>query len=222
MTHDPKFSLTRRAALGLFGATALLPRLARAGSDPTRPVPAPLDAAQRADILRIQQYLNSIRSMQSRFEQVADDGSVAAGTIYLERPGKMRIVYDPPSPILIVATDGQIYYYDSRLQQVSRTYVNDTPAWFLLRDPITLSGDITVTGFAHSADTYRLTLVESNNADLGQVTIVLSDQPLQLRQWTVLDAQRKRVTVTLEEPAFDVALNQNLFYWTDPRPNAPP
>jgi len=68
--------------------------------------------------------------MQSRFEQVAEDGGVAAGTIYMSRPGKMRIVYDPPSPILIVATDGQIYYYDSKLQQVSRTYVTDTPAWF--------------------------------------------------------------------------------------------
>jgi outer membrane lipoprotein-sorting protein len=149
---------------------------------------------------------------------VADDGGVAAGTIYLQRPGKMRIVYDPPSPILIVATEGQIYYYDQKLEQVSRTYVNDTPAWFLLRDPIVLSGDITVTDFKRGADALRLTLVESKNADLGEVTIVLSDKPLELRQWTVLDAQRKRVTVTLEDPHYGVPLNANLFYWTDPRP----
>jgi outer membrane lipoprotein-sorting protein len=212
------FRLTRRSAL-LFALTAALgPRIARAAP----PHPAPLDAAARADVARVQQYLNGIRTMQSRFEQVADDGSVAAGTIYLSRPGKMRIVYDPPSPILIVATDGQIYYYDARLDQVSRTYVNDTPAWFLLRDPISLNGDITVTDFRHAADTIRLTLVETQNTGLGQVTIVLSDQPLELRQWTVLDAQRKQVTVTLQSPQFDVALDQNLFYWTDPRPDAHP
>lgn len=213
--HAP--ALTRRAALGLIGAATVLPQLARA-----LPAAAPLDAAGRADIARAQQYLNGIRTLYSRFEQVADDGGIANGTIYLERPGQMRVVYDPPSPILIVATAGQIYYYDSKLDQVSRTYVTDTPAWFLLRDPITLTGDITVTAFSHAADTLRLTIVETKNPGLGQVTIVLADQPLELRQWSVLDAQRKRVTVTLQSPQFDVALNPNLFYWTDPRPDAHP
>jgi outer membrane lipoprotein-sorting protein len=132
----------------------------------------------------------------------------------------MRIVYDPPVPILIVATDGQIYYYDSKLQQVSRTYVTDTPAWFLLRDPITLTGDITLTGFKQAADTLRLSLVQTKTPDTGEVTIVLSQQPLQLRQWTVIDAQRKQVTVTLENPQFGGALDPNLFNWTDPRPGA--
>jgi outer membrane lipoprotein-sorting protein len=209
--------MTRRAALGLIGAATLLPRLARAV-----PAAAPLDAAGHADIARAQQYLNGIHTLYSRFEQVADDGGIANGTIYLERPGRMRIVYDPPSPILIVATEGQIYYYDSKLDQVSRTYVTDTPAWFLLRDPITLSGDITVTAFQHAADALRLTILETKNPGLGEVTIVLADHPLELRQWSVLDAQRKRVTVTLENPQFDVALNPNLFYWTDPRPDAHP
>ncbi len=221
MADISRSHLSRRAAFALLGAAALAPRLVRAAS-PTGPRPAPLDAAARDDVTRAQQYLNGIRTMQSRFEQVDDGGGVAAGTIYLRRPGQMRVVYDPPSPILIVATEGQIYYYDSRLDQVSRTYVNDTPAWFLLRDPIVLSGDITVTDFRHAADTLRLTLVETKNADVGQVTVVLSDKPLQLRQWTVLDAQRKQVTVTLQNPQFGVPLDANLFYWTDPRPDAHP
>jgi len=67
-----------------------------------------------------------------------------------------------PALALIVATDGQIYYYDSKLQQVSRTYVTDTPAWFLLRDPITLNGDITLTGFKRQADTLRLTITKTS------------------------------------------------------------
>jgi outer membrane lipoprotein-sorting protein len=193
----------------LMSLAALLARPALAAP------PGPKDAD---DVARVQTYLNAIHTMQSRFEQVADDGGVAYGTIYVDRPGKMRIVYDPPSPILIVATGGQIYYYDSKLGQVSRTTVDDTPAWFLLRDKIGLGGDITVTDFQRSADTLRLTLVETKNSGLGQVTVVLSDKPLQLRQWTVLDAQQRRVTVTLQNPTFGGALNANLFNWTDPRP----
>jgi outer membrane lipoprotein-sorting protein len=214
LMHTP---LSRRAALFALAAAALV--LLHAPSH-AAPQPAALDAAARADIARVEAYLNGIKTMQSRFTQVADDGSVAYGTIYLERPGRLRLVYDPPVPVLIVATQGQLYYYDSKLQQVTRTYTNDTPAWFLLRDPISLGSDITVTAFQRQADTLRLTLVETKNTDLGHVTVVFSDRPLALRQWTVLDAQRKSVTVTLQNPEFDVTLNPNLFYWTDPRPGA--
>jgi outer membrane lipoprotein-sorting protein len=209
-------TLSRRAALLGLGAAALMP----SGAWAAAPRAAPLEPKDREAVQRVQAYLNGIRTLQSRFEQVADDGGVAYGTIYLQRPGRMRIVYDPPVPILIVATDGQIYYYDSKLQQVSRTYVNDTPAWFLLRDPIALTSDITVTAFKRQADALRLTLVETKSPDVGEVTILLSDQPMQLRQWTVLDAQRKQVTVTLENPQYGVPLNPNLFNWTDPRPGA--
>ncbi|HXQ53506.1 MAG TPA: outer membrane lipoprotein carrier protein LolA [Stellaceae bacterium] len=213
MSTRDRTALSRRAALA--GLAALWAR----GAWAAVPRAAQLDPAQRADMQRVQTYLNAIRTMQSRFEQVADDGGVANGTIYLQRPGQMRIVYDPPVPILIVATGGQLYYYDSKLQQISRTTVDDTPAWFLLRDPIVLGGDVTVTDFKRAADTLRLTLAETKNADLGRVTLVVADQPLQLRQWTVLDAQQKQVTVTLESPQFGVPLDPRLFYWTDPRPN---
>ena len=206
--------MTRRTALaGLAAALAAAASRARAAV----PQAAPLDEAAYQEVLRVQAYLNGIRTMQSRFEQVADNGGVAQGTIYLDRPGRMRIVYDPPSTILIVATGGQVYYYDRNLQQVTRTTVNDTPAWFLLRDRITLGGEVTLTHYARAADTVRVTLVETDNVDLGQVTLVLSEQPLALRQWIILDAQKKQVTVTLQDPQFGVALNPNLFYWTDPR-----
>jgi outer membrane lipoprotein-sorting protein len=214
VTERHQFS--RREALALVAAAALACLARRALAAPPRA--AQLNEKDYQDVVRVQAYLNGIGTMQSRFAQVADDGSVAAGTIYLQRPGRMRIVYDPPVPILIVATEGQVYYYDSKLQQVSRTTINDTPAWFLLRDPIKLGGEVTITGFARAADALRLTLVETDNSDLGQVTLVLSDQPLELRQWTVVDAQRKTVTVTLQDPHYGGALDPKLFAWTDPRP----
>jgi outer membrane lipoprotein-sorting protein len=205
--------ITRRQSFAALAGLVLVASGARAA--PPRAVP--LNEKQYQEVLRVQAYLNGIRTLQSRFEQVAEDGGVASGTIYLSRPGRMRIVYDPPSPILIVATEGQVYYFDRKLQEVSRTTVDTTPAWFLLRDHIKLGGDVTLTHFEHAADTIRLGLVETDNPDLGQVTLVLSDQPLELRQWTVLDAQRKQVTVTLNDPHYGVALDPRLFYWTDPR-----
>ncbi len=206
-----KFS--RRWILALAPALALLPlapRLARAA----------LSSEDAGDVERIQDYLNNIRTLQSRFEQVAGDGGIATGTIYLSRPGHMRVEYDPPVPILLVATEGRIWYYDKQLQQVSFFALQDTPAWFLLQDNVSFGGDIMVNNLERGPDVLRVTASETKNPDLGTATLVFSDRPLELRKWQILDAQKKTVTVTLDDPHYGAPLNPDLFYWTDPRPPA--
>ncbi len=192
----------------VLAALCLAPRLARAA----------LSRADSADLARVQDYLNNIHTLQSRFEQIADDGGIATGTIYLSRPGKMRVEYDPPVPILLVATEGRIWYYDKKLEEVSFFDLKDTPAWFLLQDNVRFGGDITVSNLEREPAVLRVTLTETKNPDLGQATVVLSDHPLELKKWQILDAQQKNVTVTLDDPHYGVPLNPRLFYWTDPRP----
>jgi outer membrane lipoprotein-sorting protein len=202
--------LTRRdlfAAMSGLGALAVLPRLAEA-----------ITPADAADLQRIQDYLNNIRTLQSRFEQISNDGGVATGTLYLSRPGKMRVEYDPPVPILLVATDNRIWYYDKKLQQVSFFDLRDTPAWFLLQENVRFGGDITVSNLERGPGTIRVTVNEARNPSLGRATLVFSDHPLELRKWQIVDAQRKQVTVTLDNPHYGAPLSPNLFYWTDPRP----
>ena len=139
-------------------------------------------------------------------------------SLYLSRPGKMRFEYDPPVPILLVADGRNIYYYDKELQQVSDIRVNDTPAGFLLRDTIKLSGDVTVTAFDHHPGAIRVTVVQTDEPGQGSVTLVLEDRPIQLRQWTIVDAQQKQTTLVLDSPHYGAPLSPNLFYWSDPRP----
>jgi outer membrane lipoprotein-sorting protein len=208
--------VTRRDALttlgigvGLIAALTMMPRRALAALSPE----------DRADIGRIEQYLNSIHTIQSRFDQLSQSGAAATGTIYLQRPGHMRIQYDPPTPILLVATHGEVFYYDQKLDQISWVQLDQTPAWFLLQDQIHLGDDVTVTDFQRQSDTLRLTLTEAKRAERGKVTLVLSDQPMELRQWTVVDAQNKTVTVTLDNPQYGAKIDQNLFNWTDPHNN---
>ncbi|HEY3918486.1 MAG TPA: outer membrane lipoprotein carrier protein LolA [Stellaceae bacterium] len=202
--------LTRRdlfAAISGLGALAAAPGLACA-----------LSPADTADLQRVQTYMNSIHTLQSRFEQISNDGGVATGTIYLSRPGKMRVEYDPPVPILLVATDNRIWYYDKKLEQVSFFDLKDTPAWFLLQDNVTFGGDITVANLERDPGALRVTVTEAKNPSLGRATLVLSDKPLELKKWQIIDAQQKAVTVTLDDPHYGVPLNPSLFYWTDPRP----
>ncbi len=197
----------------LLGAAAFLPRLARAAA----PVAARLNDRDRADVGRVVAYLNNIHTLQSHFEQIAADGSDSSGRLYVERPGKLRLEYDPPMPVMIIADGQGIYYWDSKLQQLSQTRVEDTPAWFLLRPDIKASDDVTVTRFERQPGVIRMTMVETEHPDLGSVTLTLADQPLELRQWTIVDAQARPVTVTLTDPRFGMPISPLLFDWIDPR-----
>ncbi len=97
--------------------------------------------------------------------------------IYLQRPGHMRIEYDKPSPIVIVATKGKIYYYDGKLDQVSWVDLDDTPAWFLLQKRTSARRR------HHGAEACRRDpgvlnphdLTETKRAARGRVTLVFND-----------------------------------------------
>jgi outer membrane lipoprotein-sorting protein len=204
-----RIAISRRALL------AAAPALAAFGLAPAR---AALTTADRADLKRVQDYLNGIHTLRSRFQQVAGNGGIATGTIYISRPGHMRVEYDPPVSILLVATGGRIWYYDKNLEQISFFDLKDTPAWFLLQDNVTFGGDLTVDDLQHASDVVRVTVTETKNPDLGKATLILSDRPLELRKWHLVDAQQKTVTVTLDDPQYGLPLNPQLFYWTDPRP----
>ncbi|MGH6988257.1 MAG: LolA family protein [Stellaceae bacterium] len=199
------------------GILALGISLAAVAARADAPVPAHLTATDRADVARIVAYLNNIHTMQSRFQQVDANGQIATGMIYVERPGELRLQYDPPVPVLFIADHGIVYYWDSKLRQLTRTRTEDTPAWFLLRPDIRANGDVTITHFGRGPGVLRMTMVETAYPDLGSVTVTLSDRPLELRQWTVVDAEGRAVTVTLTGPRFGMAISPLRFEWIDPR-----
>jgi outer membrane lipoprotein-sorting protein len=205
----------RAGALAL--ATSLMPLMRAFAAAPPRAVA--LNPDQKADVDRVQNYLNGIRTLASRFDQYSGEGNRATGQLWLARPGRMRFEYDPPVPVLLVANGNNIFYYDKELQQVSELRIEDTPAGFLLRDQIVLSGDVTLTRFEHKPGAIRLTMVETTEPGQGSATLVLDDRPLELRQWTIVDPQQKEVTVALTDPHYGAPVDEKLFYWTDPRPS---
>ena len=133
----------------------------------------------------------------------------------MARPGRMRFEYDLPSPVLLLADRFYVYYIDKQLVEMSKVGLKSTPAWLLLRDPITFS-DLVVTRFERGANTIRVTVVEQDEPDMGSLTMVFSDHPLALRQWSIVDQQRKAITVSLYNEQFGIALDPQLFVYQDP------
>jgi outer membrane lipoprotein-sorting protein len=179
------------------------------------PAAVALTPQDNADLQRIAGYLGSIRTMYAKFRQLAPGGGIATGQLWMARPGRMRFEYDPPTQILLLADMFYVYYIDKELIQMTKVGLKSTPAWLLLRDPITFS-DLIVTRFERAPNTVRVTVVEKTEPDNGSLTMVFSDNPLALRQWSIIDQQRKTTTVSLYDERFGMALDPKLFVYQDP------
>ncbi len=200
------------AAVAMVLAMLVAPVAGRADAPPPA---APLTAQDQADLQRIAAYLNSIGTMTARFHQYSDNGRTATGWLWMERPGRMRFQYDPPTPIVLIADRFYVYYIDTKLAEMSKMGLKFTPAWFLLRVPISFD-DLVVTRFERGDNSMRITVVDPKAPDNGSLTMDFSDQPLALRQWTVVDQQQHTTTVSLSQQQFGMALDPNLFVYQDP------
>ncbi|MEX2295775.1 MAG: outer membrane lipoprotein carrier protein LolA [Dongiaceae bacterium] len=170
-----------------------------------------------ADLTRVEQYLNSFTTLRARFQQYSVGSGDASGDIYVRRPGRLRVEYDPPVPVLIVADGMLVSYYDSDLDQVNQLPLNASPIWFLLRETILFDEEITVTQIDRQTGTLRVTMHQTDDADAGSVTLIFNDSPLELKQWTLVDAQGTEVRVGLEDVNLGGALANELFRTPTPR-----
>lgn len=196
----------------LLSAAALLPVSLNARAAPS----VALSAQDRADIARVEAYLNGLKSLKARFMQVAQDGGISEGTAWVERPGRMRFQYNPPSPFLLIAAHGVLTFNDSALQQTTNVGLGRTPLGILLADNVQLSGKVTVTAIQRLPGQLQLTFVRTDNPGDGSLTLVFADPPMTLRQWSVVDAQRRETRVTLYNVQFGDTFDPQLFEQISP------
>lgn len=196
-------TLTRRAALAL-------PLALATGS--SRAAVPPADVTRR-----VETYLNGLTTVRARFSQLNPDGSSAHGQLYIERGRGMRFDYDPPSKILLVATDWRLIFSDASTKQINVIPLSETPLGVLLDESVSLTGETTVTEADARGGEVHLGVVRTKAPDQGKVTMTFAERPMELRRWTVIDAQGLATQVLLEGLETGIALDPGLFVWRDPK-----
>lgn len=179
-----------------------------------------LSDANRADLARIETYLNGLGTMQSRFVQANPDGTHSEGTMYLQRPGKLRFEYDPPDPYLIITHGKWFIYVDKELEEATYLPVDKTPAYFIVKKDIKFGDKLRVASFQNADKVFRVEVEQVDEPDSGRVMMVFTDAPLQLRKWQIVDSQGNLTDTTLINPNFDVPLNEDLFEYDGPTPQS--
>lgn len=177
---------------------------------------ADLSAQDKADVARIEKYLNNLKSIAADFMQIDDRGGTMRGQIAIKRPGKMRVTYSDPNKDFIVADGDMVHIWDNQLRSQTNVEESDSLANLILRENIVLSGDVTITQFRRFPAKMEVTLRETTDPGAGQLTLVFEDHPLILRQWKVLDPQGRVTGVNLENEQTDVEFPGNMFDFVAP------
>ena len=116
-----------------------------------------------------------------------------------------------PAPLLIVATGGEVYVRNARLNTVDRYDLSDTPLGLLLNDNVNLKTNSAITGVDDQRWRWWSSCPHQQQPQQGNITLVFSSPQLELRQWTVKDNQGGTTMVALHDPVSGAALDETLF-----------
>jgi len=202
--------MTRRTFLAGLAGTLIYGTFAAA------PAALAQDTSPR-DLARITNYLNGIGTLEGNFVQVGPDGELSEGVFYLRRPGRLRFEYKPPNPALIVADGVWVGVYDKRLNTLDRIPLDSTPLDLLLSKRVDLRKEGAVQSIESAGGQLRVQAIDPDAPDQGSITMVFADNPLELRQWIVVDPQGLTTTVALSEVRANVELDPNLFRIEEPK-----
>jgi outer membrane lipoprotein-sorting protein len=191
MATLPQLLFRRRQLLG-FAALAALAGCASV-------VPAALDDSAQQDLAAISAYLNDIRTLHARFVQVGADGAVSRGSVWMQRPGRLRLEYDPPSQAVLLAANGQVVLHDAATEATTRMSLARTPLAMLLGPEILLSGPVSVTQFDRAPGQFVVALVSTEHPGQGTLSLTLRRAPLRLAVLQMADARGNVTRLALQD-----------------------
>ncbi len=168
--------------------------------------------AGKISLGRLSDYLNGFRTAKADFTQINSDGTIATGTLYIKRPGRVRFEYNPPEKSLVLASGGQVAIFDPKSNQGPEQYpLKRTPLNLILKKNVNLSQAKMVVGHKSDGKTTTVTAQDPKHPDYGSIQLVFTDNPVELRQWIITDGGGGQTTVVLGDLEKGVKLPPSLF-----------
>lgn len=149
---------------------------------------------------------------QAEFAEFHNGILAATGTLYVSRPGKMRLEYDAPMTSIFVADGHWFIHFDRELGQPSHFPLKDNPAGFLLEDDVRL-GDYVTEIRCDPRDPTRV-LVGLNDAQgqgMKDLKLVIDRDTLRCREWMGWSQEGEHVHVILQNLVPLKELDKKLF-----------
>ena len=154
--------------------------------------------ADQLSLNEISRYLNRLTTVTSEFTQVNPDGTVSTGTVYIQRPGRVRFEYNN-DPTLVLASGGNVAVFDGKSNSGAQQYpLSETPLSIILDANVNLGREGMVTGHTERDNATIVTAQDPQRPQNGNIQMVFTS-PTELRQWVVTDDSGQKTTVILGE-----------------------
>ena len=173
-----------------------LPSVAEAQAVMQVQSPGAPDRGEMAVLQKVRAYLQGLTTLQAGFAQNAAGAPSRRGTLWIARPGRLRLEYQPPEPILMVADGRQFIVYDPSLGQPSYARLSDQPFAFLLRERVDLRDPALNMRAEERGGRIYLTTTPGGTGS-QPMTFIFSSSPLKLQAWQYFDERGQTVTVSL-------------------------
>lgn len=168
--------------------------------------------AEKLPLSEISRYLNSLTTAQSDFTQVNPDGSVSTGELMIHRPGRVRFEYAKPDRSVVMAGGGQVAVFDAKSNQPPEQYpLARTPLSIILAENVNLGRARMVVGHQEIDNATHVVAQDPDHPDYGNIDMVFTANPTELRQWIITDGAGAKTTVILGELRKGVRLPASLF-----------
>jgi outer membrane lipoprotein-sorting protein len=167
----------------------------------------------------VEKAYNNMKTIKAQFAQfnskIQDD--LQTGTLYLSRPGKMRLVYEKGSPLEFYAINGYLIYHDKEAEEVSYFELAQTPVELILKEKLLFDDPaFVVTDVQDILDEYYVTAHKKDAKELGSLTLIIDKETMQLKQWDILDMAGVTSTVSLFDTKMNIPIDNRLFLFQNP------
>ncbi len=169
-------------------------------------------SAQEVTLIRaIGEHNSAIKTMAGRFLQIDSAGGRVEGTFFIQRPGKVRFRYAPPSREEIVSS-GDGFYLLNREERTKLLYPRDkVPLRQFLTDNIDFLNanisDVVMT------DTFiSIGLIDESPIGTVEVSLIFEIASLELWQWTLIEPNGSELTFSLYDVEKDLEIPRPFFY----------
>ena len=170
----------------------------------------------KAWLFAAESYLNSIRSLEASFLQSSANGKFAHGTLFLHRPGNLRIKYKNPITLQVYANGTWLFYIDNELKEISQIPLEKTPAFFLISDKFRFTNGLKVLNIIKESGTLKIKIAGLSDEGGGSMTLILSEQADSFIGWTVTDTQGIITNIKLLDPIINKPIPEGTFNFTVP------
>ncbi|MDP4822564.1 MAG: outer membrane lipoprotein carrier protein LolA [Aestuariivirgaceae bacterium] len=170
-----------------------------------------LSLEQQQAIEDVNTYFNGFRTLKGEFTQLGNTGNVSTGVLLISKPGKMRFEYAPPNPFVVVS-DGRWVAVLNRTKKVADQYpLVTTPLRLLLADKMDLLKNAVIKAADMQDGLITLRLEDKDQMVSGELVLIYDSNSNALRQWIVIDGDKRRTTISLDNLVADVPADPKLF-----------